>query len=122
MKPADRTMLPFSCDSPARQRHAWWWTQFAMLSALLGSVLAAQASPIFYPADPPPLGAPLPAPDPAGVLKAVPVGLATHVNECFYAPLSTWLAADSTGARLSDALRGRLDSYRATKVALQTEL
>ena len=118
-------MLPF-CDSPARdtegQRHAWSWTRFAILSALLASAVRLEAAPIFYPPDPPPLGAPLPARDAAGVNTAVPVELATYVNECFYAPLSTWLAADSTGLKLSDALRGRLDTYRATKVALQTEL
>jgi hypothetical protein len=56
------------------------------------------------------------------VKTAVPTELANHVNECFYAPLSTWLTADGTGEKLSDALRSRLETYRATKVALQTEL
>jgi hypothetical protein len=120
-------MLSFDCRFPAYdaqgQRHAWSWTRFALLSAVLMSAAVSEAaSIIFYPPVPPPLGAPLPARDAAGVKTAVPVELAAYVNECFYAPLSTRLGAESPAGKLSDALRIRLDAYRATKVALQTEL
>jgi hypothetical protein len=120
-------MLSFDCHFPARdakgQGHAWSWTRFALLFGAFVSAAASEAGPvIFYPPVPPPLGAPLPVRDAAGGKTAAPVELAAYVNECFYAPLSTRLTAESSGGKLSDALRGRLDAYRATKVALQTEL
>ena len=90
--------------------------------ALLGTATLLAATPIIYPPDPPPFGVPLPAPEAAGGRTAVPPELAMHVNESFYAPLSTWLMPDNAGAKLSDTLRGRLDTHRATKLALQTEL
>ena len=74
--------------------------------------------PVFFPPNPPPLGAPTPPQQPAELQLVAPPELAAHVNEPFYAPLSTRLAKRN----LTDRLRQRLDSYRATKTALQTEL
>ncbi len=74
--------------------------------------------PVFFPPTPPPLGAPKPPQQPAELRSAAPSELAAYVNEPFYAPLSTRLARRN----LTDRLRQRLDAYRATKTALQTEL
>jgi hypothetical protein len=74
--------------------------------------------PVFFPPNPPPLGAPTPPPQPAELQLVAPPELAACVSEPFYAPLSTRLAKKN----LTDRLRQRLDSYRANKTALQTEL
>src|SRR5687767_3115718 len=113
-------MFSFNRDSPAAydvkgQRRAWPWARFAILSGLVSAV-ALEAGPIFYPPVPPPLGAPVPVREAAGVNGAAPLELGAYVNECFYAPLSTQLAAKSSGGKLSEAMRTRLDDYRATKV------
>jgi len=74
---------------------------------------------IYLPPTPPPMGAapPAPAPVPAGQWAAPPA-LAAFVDDCFYAPLSTRLARNDVGADV----QFRLDSYLASKVALQAEL
>jgi hypothetical protein len=78
----------------------------------------SEALAVFFPPTPPPLGAPPPPQQPAGLILAAPSELAAYVNDPFYAPLSTRLAKRN----LTDKLRERLDSYQATKSALQTEL
>jgi hypothetical protein len=79
---------------------------------------SAKRLPVFFPPNPPPLGAPTPPPQPAELQLVAPPELAACVSEPFYAPLSTRLAKKN----LTDRLRQRLDSYRANKTALQTEL
>jgi hypothetical protein len=74
--------------------------------------------PVFFPPNPPPLGAPTPPQQPAELRLVAPPELAAYVNEPFYPSLSTRLAQRN----LTDRLRQRLDAYRATKTALQTEL
>ena len=74
--------------------------------------------PVFFPPIPPPLGAPMPPQQPTELSSVAPPELAAYVNEPFYPSLSTRLAQRN----LTDRLRQRLDSYRATKTALQTEL
>ena len=74
--------------------------------------------PVFFPPNPPPLGAPTPPQHPAELQLVAPPELAAYVSEPFYAPLSTRLARRN----LTDRLRQRLDSYRANKTELQTKL
>ena len=74
--------------------------------------------PVYFPPNPPPLGAPMPPQQPTELSSVAPPELAAYVNEPFYPSLSTRLAQRN----LTDRLRQRLDSYRATKTALQTEL
>jgi hypothetical protein len=74
--------------------------------------------PVFFPPIPPPLGAPTPPQQPVELSLVAPPELAAYINEPFFAPLSTRLARRN----LTDQLRQRLDSYRANKTALQTEL
>ena len=74
--------------------------------------------PVFFPPTPPPLGAPTPPQQPAEVRLVAPQELAGFIDEPFYAPLSTRLVRRN----LTDRLRQRLDSYRATKTMRQTEL
>jgi hypothetical protein len=73
--------------------------------------------PIYFPAIPPVLGAPLP-PAPA-IRDAIWTELAPHANELFFAPLSTRLAAPGN---LSRRQRQRLDAYQAERSALLAEL
>lgn len=74
--------------------------------------------PIFFPPHPPPLGRALAPGAPQAGRYVAPAEMAAHVNEIFYPPLATRLHLRSLGARQ----RAELDQYRATKVALQTEL
>jgi hypothetical protein len=121
-------MMPsLDCPRLARDVPSWiWaraWTGGALLLVMLSSNVVLKAGPtVFYPAHPPPLGAPLPAREPPGSRPAAPPELISFINESFYAPLSTRLAIEGPNGKLSDELRSRLDAYRATKVALQTEL
>lgn len=96
--------------------YAWW-------AAVLGMIPASEAGPVvFYPPNPPALGAPLPTRDATAGRSRVPTELTSFISDPFYAPLSMRLAAENLEGKLSEALRGRLDAYRATKVAVQTEL
>ena len=74
--------------------------------------------PVFFPPTPPPLGRALPRSNPAGGRLAAPPEMAAHVNEPFYPALATRLALK----RLPERLKGRVDEYRRTKVALLAEL
>jgi hypothetical protein len=74
--------------------------------------------PVFFPPNPPPLGRPVARGVPGGGRYVAPPELALYVSDFFYPALGTRLATRS----LSDKLRGQLESYRAAKVALQTEL
>ena len=74
---------------------------------------------IYFPPAAPVMGSALPAP--AHVPPTpwpAPAALAPFVADPFYAPLSTRLAK----GEVDSGLRYRLDSYQASKVALQTEL
>jgi len=84
-----------------------------------GGPHAAGPIQIFFPAPPPPLGSALPPPAAAaaGALPAPPA-LAPFAYDPFYAPLSTRMARNEIGADL----QFQLDSYQASKTALQTEL
>lgn len=73
--------------------------------------------PLFFPPNPPPLGRAI-GRAPATGRNVAPAELASYVNELFYPPLGTRLATRT----LTDKLRAQLERYRATKVALQTEL
>ena len=86
---------------------------------ILSTLVRGAAPPVIYPPIPPGLGAPLSVRD-AGA-ATLPAELSAHVHESFYPTLSVRLSTDD-GRRLSDPLRARLESYRATKTALQTEL
>ena len=78
--------------------------------------------PVFFPPQPPPLGmAPSFAERRVLQLNA-PEELAGFVNEPFYAPLSARLASREAGAQLDGEQERRLESFRANKTALQTEL
>jgi hypothetical protein len=52
----------------------------------------------------------------------VPGEFTAFVNEPFYAPLGALLASPGSGATLSVEQKRRLETYRADKAALQTEL
>jgi hypothetical protein len=89
----------------------------------VSSAAPATASPVFFPPDPPALGAPPPARDPANATKtAAPAELTGYVNESFYSPLAARLVATTPEGNLNDDLWVRIETYHATKVALQTEL
>ena len=78
--------------------------------------------PVFFPPLPPPLGM---APSFAERRVLQPNAreeLAEFVNEPFYAPLSARLASREAGAQLDGEQERRLESFRANKTALQTEL
>lgn len=83
-----------------------------------GSQRIVERLPVFFPPNPPPLGRPVPRGVPGGGRYVAPPELAYYVSDFFYPALGTRLATRS----LSDKLRGQLDSYRAAKIALQTEL
>lgn len=89
-------------------------------------VLSAAPAALYLPPVPPPLGAALPAhPSAADTTPAgtpAPAELANFVNELFYPQLALQLVETPGGSALSEDLRSRLDAYRATKLALQTEL
>jgi hypothetical protein len=74
--------------------------------------------PVFFPATPPPMGAPLPPQQPIELRLVAPAELAAYTYEPFYAPLSTRL----NERNLTDRLRQRLDAYKATRTGLLTEL
>ena len=73
---------------------------------------------LFFPPNPPALGRAIGRPATGSARSAAPAGLAAFVNELFYPPLASRLATKT----LNEKLRGRLDRYRAAKVALQAEL
>ncbi len=75
-------------------------------------------SRIYFPPNPPRLRAPLNLFESFGLGRPAPPGLAEHVNEPFYAPLSTRLDEDN----LSPVEAQRIASYRSSKQALQAEL
>jgi len=92
-------------------------------SALAPLAVPAATLSLFFPPDPPTLGAPPPAANPADAQRsAAPAELTGYINDSFYAPLASRLTATTTAGQLSNELRTRLAAYRATKVALQTEL
>lgn len=74
---------------------------------------------VCFPPYPPPLDRPISHVAVPGLRHLTPSPeLASYVNEVFYPPLSSWLAEQA----LTDKLRGQLDSYRAEKLALQSNL
>ena len=73
---------------------------------------------IFFPPIPPALGASVDAPAESPSPSPAPDGLAPYVGEPFYAPLSSRLSEHSLRSRI----QVRLDAYRATRLALLTEL
>jgi hypothetical protein len=80
---------------------------------------------IFFPPNPPPLGAEIVRPDTVaapsprrGVSRPTPTALGAFVTDLFYAPLSTRL----TERDLSDRQKQRVLAYRNAKVALGEEL
>ena len=74
---------------------------------------------VFFPPEPPPLGAPLPSARPrAGEEVVAPKELVNYLTAPFYAPLSTRLARRN----LSDKLLERLENYRSSQAALLEEL
>lgn len=75
-------------------------------------------SRIFFPPVPPRLRAPFNLFDGLGLGRPAPAALAVHVNEPYYAPLSTRLDEGD----LSPAESARLDTYLASKRAQQAEL
>ncbi|HZL45735.1 MAG TPA: hypothetical protein VFC28_05865, partial [Opitutaceae bacterium] len=77
---------------------------------------------VFFPPLPPPLGMALLPAAPRVVQLNAPEELARFVNEPFYAPLSARLASREAGAQLDGEQERRLESFRANKTALQTEL
>lgn len=75
--------------------------------------------PVYFPPLPPALGEPVRRRQPVALGKfAAPATLANYVYESFYAPLSTLLFTED----LSRKRRDRLDAYRASRIALLTEL
>jgi len=104
------------------------WSAFGTLAAQVdlppSPLVAPPAAPpvrhvTYFPPDPPPLGAPLPAANATGdPAAAAPAELAAYVNEPFYAALGTRLALHD----LSQEQQRRLEDYRDAKIALQTEL
>ena len=104
------------------------WSTFGTLAAQVDrpstpSVTLAPVPPgrhlAFFPPDPPPLGAPLPAASAAGDPAATaPAELGAFVNEPFYAILGTRLARHD----LSPEQQRQIEAYRDAKIALQTEL
>ncbi len=111
----------------------WWWLAIAwsMCGALVvqadlppnPSAAPPPSPPVrhvaFFPPDPPPLGAPLPAASATGdPATTAPAELGAFVNEPFYAVLGIRLARHD----LSQEQQQRLEDYRDAKIALQTEL
>ena len=104
------------------------WSAFGTLAAQVDlppppSVASPTAAPVrrvtYFPPDPPPLGAPLPAANAAGdPAAAAPAELGAFVNEPFYAALGARLAQHD----LNQEQQRRLEDYRDAKIALQTEL
>lgn len=84
------------------------------------SRIVVQHHPIYYPPMPPPLGeADFRQRARVSLARfAPPAALAEHVYEPFYAPLSTLLYTED----LSRKRRERLESYRASRTSLLTEL
>jgi hypothetical protein len=85
---------------------------------LAPSTDARGLSRIFFPPNPPRLRAPLDLFESFGLGRPAPTGLAEHVNEPFYAPLSTRLDEGN----LTPAESQRISAYRSAKQALQSEL
>ncbi|HEY0968591.1 MAG TPA: hypothetical protein VGD88_14460 [Opitutaceae bacterium] len=75
-------------------------------------------SRIYFPPTPPRLRAPLNLFESFGLGRPAPAGLSAHVNELYYAPLSTRLDEGSLSAEESR----RIDTYLTTKRTLQAEL
>lgn len=73
---------------------------------------------IFFPPQPPPLGAQVPRPPAFRDARSAPAELAEFVNELFYPQLSAQLYAKT----LSKKLRNELTGYRSTKLALRNQL
>ena len=104
------------------------WSAFGPLAAQVdlppSPLVAPPATPpvrhvAYFPPDPPPLGAPLPAANATGdPAAAAPAELGAYVNEPFYAVLGARLALHD----LSQDQQRRLEDYRDAKIALQTEL
>jgi len=119
----------FSIFSAGRR---WWlamaWATCGALGAQIGLPSTAPVTPspsppdrniAYFPPDPPPLGAPLPAASATGdPVTAAPAELGAFVNEPFYAVLGTRLSRHN----LSQEQQRRLEDYRDAKIALQTEL
>lgn len=74
---------------------------------------------IYFPPDPPPLGAQINFDRRWPTTANAPIGLAEHVTEPFYAPLSTCLGYS---ALLPDELRLRLKTYTMSREQLLAEL
>lgn len=75
-------------------------------------------SRIYFPPTPPRLRAPLNLFESFGLGRPAPSGLAEHVNELYYAPLSTRLDEGT----LTETETRRIEAYRTTKLTLQNEL
>jgi hypothetical protein len=73
---------------------------------------------IFFPPQPPPLGAQVPRPPAFRDARSAPAELAEFVNELFYPQLSAQLYAKT----LSKKLRDELTSYRSAKQELRSQL
>jgi hypothetical protein len=73
---------------------------------------------MYYPPTPPPLGAPIPPKAPQQLEVLAPTELAAYVNESFYSPLATRLAAKD----LTNKLSQRLAEYHSKKQELLKEL
>jgi hypothetical protein len=84
--------------------------------------LLARLDLVFFPPAPPPLGTVLAPTDPGELRLGAPAELAAFVNEPFYAPLSAHLASPNPHDWLVDRQKQQLESYRASKASLQTEL
>jgi hypothetical protein len=100
------------------KEHVRRWSCVALLCAVVGCPAISWAGPtVWYPPVPAALGGAVASRDAA--VPAPPAELATYATEIFYAPLSAQLAS---GRKPSEALRARLESYHATRTALQAEL
>jgi hypothetical protein len=96
---------------------------FAWVGLAFSTIMVSAGGPvIIYPPNPPPLGAPLPIRDATAMKSGIPPELTSFMGDPFYAPLSARLVAAGAEGKLDDALRARVDAYRATKIALQAEL
>ena len=120
-------MIAFDRFLSARQTTVWFRLSFkpglAWVGLAFSAITVSAGSPvIIYPPNPPPLGAPLPIRDASAMKAGIPAELTSFLGDPFYAPLSARLVATGAEGKLSDALRARVDAYRATKIALQAEL
>ncbi|MFT3782231.1 MAG: hypothetical protein QM790_09470 [Nibricoccus sp.] len=87
-------------------------------SRFSAATTAPRQTPIFFPAVPPPIGAPLPPKRSPIERTTAPAGLADYIYEPFYAPLSTRLYSKD----LSKKLLTRLENFRSKRASLRAEL